>query len=354
MKQFFQRLLTPFNSMITLTTCDMQEKKIGLGEDSDPILLQFDKLTITGVFDGMGGAGGAECESDFGSGYTKAYVGSRIVKAALENMIRQNPSFAFHLNFKDILLNTIGERYQEELQKYPPKSKGLRSALIKEYPTTLAITCVREEGNKYVIDSFWAGDSRNYIWTPKGLFQISKDDLKGDLDPLQNLRDDAPMSNCVHADGKFFINHKCIEGLSTNDKFLIISATDGCFGYYPSPMDFETTLYECVKYSKNMDELKQKLSKAFAYVTADDFSYSIAAFGFGSYKELNKTFSHLSNSNVLSYFRQRKKYEDLIRKRDNLLKDIEQLSNELEAHVDAIWKDYKKSYLKYVNNNEEG
>ena len=53
-------------------------------------------------------------------------------------------------------------------------------------------------------------------------------------------------------------------------------------------------------------------------------------------------------------FRQRKKYEDLIRKRDNLLKDIEQLSNELEANVDAIWKDYKKSYLKYVNNNEEG
>ena len=135
---------------------------------------------------------------------------------------------------------------------------------------------------------------------------ISKDDLKGDLDPLQNLRDDAPMSNCVHADGKFVINHKSIEGLSVNDKFLIISATDGCFGYYPSPMDFETTLYECVKYSKNMDELKLKLSKAFAYVTADDFSYSIAAFGFGSYKELNKTFSHLSDSNVLSYFRQRK------------------------------------------------
>lgn len=339
--------------MNILSTCDMKEKKVGLGEDSDPILLHLDKLTVTGVLDGMGGAGGAECESDFGSGYTKAYVGSRIVKTAIENLIRQNPSYAFKPDFCDILLDTINERLKQEQQKYPPRTKGLRSALIKEYPTTLAMICVQEEGTQLIIDSYWAGDSRNYIWTSKGLFQISKDDLKGNIDSLQNLRDDAPMSNCIHADGKFTINRNRITDISINDKFLVISATDGCFGYYPSPMDFEKILSDSVKYSSNMAELRQKLSQAFTYVTADDFSFSIAAFGFHDYKELKKSLACTNKSIVSSYFKKRKEYESIVRKRNKLTEEIEFMGSELESDIDAIWKDYKVSYLKYLHIDEE-
>lgn len=339
--------------MNILSTCDMKEKKKGLGEDSDPILLRLENLTVTGVLDGMGGAGGAECESDFGSGYTKAYVASRIVKTAIENMIRQNPSFTFQSDFCEILLVTICDRLNQEQMKYPPRTKGLRSALIKEYPTTLAMTCVREEGTQLIIDSYWAGDSRNYIWTPKGLFQITRDDLKGNLDSLQNLRDDAPMSNCIHADGKFTINRNTIADMSINDKFLVISATDGCFGYYPSPMDFEKALSESVKYSSNMDELKQKLSQAFTYVTADDFSFSIAAFGFHDFKDIKKSLACTNNSTVGSYFKKRREYESIVRKRNKLTEEIELMSSELESDIDAIWKDYKISYLKYLHIDEE-
>lgn len=340
--------------MCGLSICDMQEKKKGQGEDSDPIFLSFDKLTVIGVFDGMGGAGGAECESDFGIGFTKAYVASRIIKVAIENLIRQNPSIISQENIRDILIKTIEERYQQELQKYPPKSKVLRSPLIKEYPTTLAITCVRKEESKYIIDSFWAGDSRNYIWTSEGLFQISKDDLRGNLDPLQNLRDDAPMSNCIHADGKFSINHITIEGFSVSDKFIIISATDGCFGYYPSPMDFETTFSDCVRNSSNLSEFKKKLSQAFEDVTADDFSYSIAAFGFHDYKDIKKTLGKINNTAVRSYSIKRGRYASFIRKREKLTQQIDLLNEELEGDINKIWNDYKNTYLKFLNEDEKG
>lgn len=325
----------------------MQEKKKGLGEDSDPILLQMDHLTITGVFDGMGGAGGAECISDYGESHTKAYVGSRIIRDTVEKHIKTNPSLAFNPDFDESLVEVIKECYQAEKEKYPPVSKGgLRSALIKEYPTTLAMTCVREEGKSYVIDSYWAGDSRNYIWTAKGLFQITTDDVKGNIDPLQNLHEDAPMSNCVQADAPFTIHHKVIEGFSDYDQFVIISATDGCFGYYPSPMDFEKILIDSLKYSDNADKWNKKLSQAFEYVTADDFSYSIAAFGFRNFKELKKTLN--GNSSLTKYFNKRKSYEDDVRRKMKLEESISKQKAILEEEIKGLWSKYKESYLKYM------
>lgn len=183
----------------------------------------------------------------------------------------------------------IEERFLEETRKYPPKSKGgLRSSLIKEYPATLALICISESKTGYVIDSFWAGDSRNYLWNSNGLFQISKDDLKGELDPLQNIREDAPMSNCLSADARFVINHKRIDEFPLEDKFIVLSATDGCFGYYPSPMDFEKVLSDALKGAESKEDWERRLSQAFAYVTGDDFSFSVAAFGYKDFKELKK------------------------------------------------------------------
>lgn len=80
----------------------MQEKKQGLGEDSDPILLTLDGVTVVGVLDGMGGAGGAECDSDFGV-HTKAYVASRIIQKSIVDFIRQNPETILQDEFENQL-----------------------------------------------------------------------------------------------------------------------------------------------------------------------------------------------------------------------------------------------------------
>lgn len=299
-----------------LLIANMREKKEGHGEDSDPILFSNNDSIFLGVFDGMGGAGGAECESDFshdGIHMTKAYVGSRIVKEAIEKSVRENPGILFDPNLEIILSNIIKVRYAEEKEKFPPKSKGgLRSALIKEYPTTLAISCITHTPEKFSIDSFWAGDSRNYIWNQDGLFQISVDDLKGNLDPMQNLHEDAPMSNCIQANGPFKINHKNIL-VNHKDKFVVISATDGCFGYYPSPMDFEKALLDSLINASSLEEFEKNLTTAFTFVTADDFSFSIAAVGFKNFNDLKSCLGSPTKL-VQKYFNKRRYFEHEVRK----------------------------------------
>lgn len=335
-----------------LSLQNMQEKKIGRGEDSDPILIIFEDSVLLGVFDGMGGAGGAECVSDYGEDKTKAYVGSRIVKDAIEGFVKKHPESIKETNFREALKSIIQTRYAEEKEKYPPKSKGgLRSALIKEYPTTLAITSIREDDHQYIIDSYWAGDSRNYIWSPKGLFQISIDDLKGNLDPLENLHEDAPMSNCVQADGPFTINHKEILGFKKSDKFLLISATDGCFGYYPSPMDFEKALIDTLRNANSLEEWKERLTMAFSYITADDFSFSIVAIGFKDFKDLKKAFkkSHLIND----YSQRRRIFESKVRERKALDEKIAKEEAELNEEINRLWLQYKANYLKFMQPDEE-
>lgn len=332
----------------------MQEKKDGRGEDSDPILFHNENTIVVGVFDGMGGAGGAECDSDYtvnGQFMTKAYIGSRIVRDAIDKAINGNPSIVLKEDFAEILKQIITERYAAETEKYAPKAKaGLRSALIKEYPTTLAITTIVKDKDKYLIDSYWAGDSRNYIWNAKGLFQISIDDLKGNLDPLQNLHEDAPMSNCIQADGPFKIRHWHGE-LPLGAKFAVISATDGCFGYYPSPMDFHKALINSIKASNDFESLKEKLTQAFAYVTADDFSFSIAFVGFKKFKELNDFKSY--DSSLKQYFYLRRDFEEKVRKSNRLKDEIASMSKELDSVIEELWPKYKRSYLKYMDDYEE-
>lgn len=336
-----------------LSISDMKPKKIGLGEDSEPIFLDCDSFVAVGVLDGMGGAGGAECVSDFGDSHTKAYVASRIIKEAIEKALCQLTTLPNIRDFITFLENVITNRYEEERLKYPPKSKGgLRSTLIKEYPTTLAMVVVSIDDDKYVIDSIWAGDSRNYIWNMNGLFQISVDDLKGGLDPLQNLYEDAPMSNCLQADAPIKLNHKRIE-LSQRDKFIIFSATDGCFGYYPSPMDFEKILFDCLRNANTLDEWKEKLSHAFEFVTADDFSYSFAAIGFNQFKDLKKFLSRSQKGTLARYFQKRYDFECKVRKRNKLDAEIAEIEAHLESEIKELWPNYKQSYLKFMISDEE-
>lgn len=331
----------------------MKPKKIGLGEDSEPIFLNRDIFVAVGVLDGMGGAGGAECVSDFGDSHTKAYVASRIIKAALERALCQLSTLPEVPDFITFLEKVIANRYEEERLKYPPKSKGgLRSTLIKEYPTTLAMIIVSINDDKYIIDSIWAGDSRNYIWNMNGLFQISKDDLKGNLDPLQNLREDAPMSNCLRADAPIRLNHKRIS-VPIEEKFMVISATDGCFGYYPSPMDFEKILLESLRNAESIEEWKIRLSNAFEFVTADDFSYSIATFNFIRFKDLSKLAKKSLKGSLQKYFLKRKEYENAVRKKQQLEKLISDYEGELFSQINQIWPFYKQSYLKFISTDEK-
>ena len=329
---------------------DMIEKKIGRGEDSQPISFYNEYLVVLGVFDGMGGAGAAEHPSDFsteaGEHKTKAYIGSRIIRQSILDAISENAEIALNDNFQDVLKEIITQRYKAEKDKFPPKSKiGLRSSLIKDYPTTLALICLSKESNEYIVDSYWAGDSRNYLWTSEGLFQVSKDDLQGNLDPLQNLKDDAPMSNCIHADGPFYINHKKIK-IDCKEKIILISATDGCFAYFDSPMDFELCLIDTLRKSSNETEWKERLDDIFKDVTGDDFSFSIGCIGFENFGEVKKKFKKVRSS-LQHYLQTRNNYIDLFNNKKKMEALIKSKKEILLTEVDELWPSYKNNYYKY-------
>ena len=331
----------------------MREKRIGRGEDSDPILFQSKSgdFVAVGVFDGMGGAGSVECLSDFSeedNHKTKAYVASRIIRNAINNLLHStanNEIRDLRIKLKDAIL----ARYAEEKEKYPSKSKiSLRSSLIKDYPTTLALSTVQIVEDKFLINSYWAGDSRNYLWTKDGFFQISKDDLKGDLDPLDNLAEDAPMSNCLHADGSFKIQQISIDTLPSTEKIIMISATDGCFSYFPSPMDFERVLNSTLLSSQSLEEWERKLVEEFEAVTADDFSFGIATIGFKDFKDIKRSIAQLNKSSKV-YFNKRKTWEWEIKKAE---RKVANLHKRIGQELLTSWSKYKTDYLKYLETDE--
>lgn len=315
----------------------MSEKRQGHGEDSPPLLVIDRNIYAVGVFDGMGGGGAATCTSEFGEEYTKAYVASRIVKDTLYNLITTAPDTISANNIK----KQIETRFAREKQMYPAKSSALRGQIVREYPTTLAVTTVKEseKENCLTVTSYWAGDSRNYLWTPNSFYQISKDDLNGELDPLENLRNDAAMSNCVCADSPFTINAKVF---TVKMPFIVFSATDGCFGYYPTPMHFNYIMQSCLNKSNSMEQWKTNLMEEFAKVAGDDFSMSLVVVGIFEFEELKQKFG---KTGIVGF--------DTIRQlqaQTNVLSSILNEKKEaLESAIQVGWNEYKSTYMKLLD-----
>lgn len=327
--------------MIPISLKFMTEKREGHGEDSIPLSIVKDDIYAVGVFDGMGGSGAAICKSEFGDNHTKAYVASRIIQEAIKNYIEniENPKDINPENIK----STAKGRLEQEKSNYPTKASGLRSKLVRDYPTTLAIaTALKNEDETYVVNSYWAGDSRNYLWTQEGFYQISKDDLDTELDPLENLKNDGALSNCICADREFCINNKTIQ---TPGKFIILSATDGCFNYFATPMHFQEVLLTGLKLSENVDDWANFCKEEFSAVTGDDVSISLLAIGFESFTDLKETFM----SSTVIGIDEIKSAQDEIK---HLTSKLDSAKENLETLIGFEWETYKVSYMKYFTQED--
>ena len=319
----------------------MIEKREGHGEDSTPLSIVKNDFYAVGVFDGMGGSGAALCKSEYGDNHTKAYVASRIIQEAVNAYI-DNVKSVNEITSEGIRF-TARERLEQEKSNFPTKASGLRSKLVRDYPTTLAITTAnKNEDDTHTVNSYWAGDSRNYLWTLDGFYQISKDDLDTELDPLDNLRNDGALSNCICADRDFFINTNSIK---VDGKFIILSATDGCFNYFATPMHFHEVLLTGLKISEDVSAWENFCKEEMSAVTGDDLSLSLLAIGFNDFNDLKSSFaqSELKCINEINNAQNKIK---------TLSKDLEEAKTSLENLIQAEWKEYKTSYLKYLNSED--
>ena len=167
--------------------------------------------------------------------------------------------------------------------------------------------------------------------------------MDSELDPLENLRNDAALSNCVCADRDFFINQKAI---TVQGKYILISATDGCFGYFLTPMHFHNVLLAGLKNSLDEDGWCLYVKDAFAKVTGDDVSLSLCAIGYESFDELKASFEKTEIPELTEI----NKIQDEI---SRIYIDLEEKKNSLEGFIQEGWSAYKESYLKYLNEPAE-
>lgn len=298
-----------------------KEKIAGKGEDS--CCFRFhEQGGIIAVFDGCGGSG-AENYSKLGN-HSGAYLASRAAAAATmqwfewQEAARGQDIEALHKCIMDML--AVCEHYAEQ-----PRSK-IRGSITKSLPTTMAaLTFQKPDARTTIMSSISAGDSHVYQLDAGGLKQLNKDDVSGG-DAFSNLYDDPPMNNVISRDGGFTLNWRTYELVG---KCVLISATDGCFGYLKSPMEFEMLLLGTLMASQSVDEWQYRIESAIDEVAGDDQTLLALAYGYRSFMELKQSFEP--------------RFDDMLR----LLSDVGNGVDDFGKRS-RIWNEYRQSYYSLI------
>lgn len=289
---------------------------------------------LLAVFDGCGGLGAqrhtgydlrqqqASCPNE-----TEAYVASRLCAGA------------FYDAFRDLVAtgeDLSEERFRALAAEYctrvltacrPGSGSRVLGSMVKSMPTTAAAALVLSSGKETTLCPIWAGDSRVYVLTTAGLAQLTTDDATVS-DPMANLYEDGILRNVLTADRPPQLNHRQVH---VKPPFLVFAATDGCFGYFSTPMEFEGVLLETLCASGSVEQWERALQARIAPVAGDDFTLALAAYGFGSFPALGQTL--------------RPRLELL---RRDYLSAISALPAEDRASREALWGRYKPNYLRYM------
>lgn len=209
-------------------------------EDAPPEATE--KMLI--VCDGLGGTG--QTKHKIGDQYyTSAYIGSRCVSDAIKKYCDEQQR---ELWTDDIATMTkklkkyLASQLETCIQGYKLE-KSLGGNMIELLPTTLAMAIFRKNGGFLDVRVIWAGDSRVYLLTPvDGLSQLSEDDVDGEFDAMKALGQ-SNMNNNVTGEGidRFHLNYAEYK-IPIQEGFILFAASDGCFDYIESPMQFEYKL----------------------------------------------------------------------------------------------------------------
>ncbi len=352
----FKRLLKKVSSMkeIELITMSFMREKIkDQGEDSEPLVRLFPGNSgLIGVFDGLGGAGSA-IFSEGDVPRSGAYYASRYAKEIVEKHFKSihDPSNKQTVYEAILGLNkTLASEFKQKAGQLDKNPSKLKSSLIKRLPTTMASIYFEKtaeivtagHSDAYQCFALWAGDSRCYCLEMKeGLHQLSVDDIISEGDALENLISDSPLSNYVNSDNEFCIN---IEGPRLLPiPCILMVATDGCFGYLPTPMHFEYLLLETLQDSEDPKAWENALvSKLYGhYKAADDISMALVAIGWRDFEDLKTDFKKRQVALHNDYIDVIDKVTAEIRSHVQEQKRLEQ---KMEEERKQRWEQYKKWY----------
>ncbi len=297
------------------------------GEDSFAFSVN-EKLGMLAVFDGCGGIGSRKyAEYNNKSG---AYVASRVAGDVAMEWFRQLcASGVTKIDNRVVLQMTesLKMRLERKMRgmETGTESSTLLGSLAKSFPTTASVVLFSNVGDVIQSSFIWAGDSRGFMLTPMGLCQITRDDIEDGEDALSNLSNDSKLTNLVSADGDFELHSRVV---TCRESAILITATDGCFGYFSTPMEFEFMIIESMMHADNIGQWKQNLERYIKKYTADDYTMGIAVCGYKNFKNLKKAYIPRRMSLVSNY--------------------ISRLELGDEAMKAYLWNEYKKTYYRGV------
>ena len=302
---------------------EIAHKPMGLkGEDAHCYNFRGKDLHAQAVFDGCGGAG-AWKYAEFKNA-TGAFVAAQSAAKAFPDWFKDlneavlNDSDALKASYKKALSGVLAS-----LKKScaPMKVSG---SLVKSFPCTASVALMRlKTENTLEISALNDGDSRVYCLSPaQGLVQLTHDDTDGDPDPMESLRDSAPMSDMPNADTDFTIK---LVRISVPLPCAVMCASDGMFGFLRSPMDYEYTLLNCLALSSSLSDFETRFKDAIVKVTGDDSTCVMSFYGWDSFEKIKLDFAA--------------RYRTVTGLKVKL--DAAKTDAEFESVLNEIWPNYK-------------
>lgn len=299
-----------------------QEKIKHNGEDSYFTSLN-DNAGIVSVFDGCGGSGAKKYPKFHNK--TGAYMSSRVVAGATKDWFSESYGTPEYQSSPAASLKKKIKHYLSICKDVGDEASALKGGLTKDFPTTASIVLVStKNGRDLDVLCLSAGDSRCYLLSSDGLMQLTKDDL-GNVDAMENLTADAVLTNVITTSKDFEIHQK---QLKIKSPCILFTATDGCFGYLSTPMEFEYMLLRTLLDASSITEWESKLKADLMQISGDDFSLTGISVGFGSFQNLQNAFR--SRVDYLhAYF-------------------ISKLQGMSHEEKKVLWLMYKNSYEHYI------
>jgi serine/threonine protein phosphatase PrpC len=256
----------------------MTEKNAGKGEDSEPIEFHWDgegsRKTLIAVFDGMGGAGSRKVPdvTDPDSSVSMAYLASRSARLAVWEACNQITS---KMQASEVV-GIFNEHIQRSLQRLAVREGGIptgvmRGSMVKDYPTTVAIAIIEEEGESRSVHMMWAGDSRVYALLPNQDFLLQQLTLDHTSSGASSDGGDARLTRCATPDS---VNLEYVN-INVPQDAIVFVATDGCFAY-ESTQFFLTSLIEQLDRSMNQKQYSMNLADALSAIAGDDCSMAMS------------------------------------------------------------------------------
>ena len=225
-----------------------------------------------------------------------------------------------------------------------PSTQRTRTVIPAPIPKKSGViqaTRTQPGGSSWAGHVFWAGDSRAYVFEPTAARQLTTDDLRDPGDALANLRRDSVVSNAMSADTEFHINHRRVE---LRSPFLVVCATDGCFGYVRTPMHFEYLVLSHLLEARNTEAWSSALQAEIAAVTGDDAAMSALGVG-ADLKEFQELFAPRVGELASDFIEPLDELSDAVTRAEQELRALQ--SRQLDEMTER-WNRYKSEYERYL------